>query len=241
MSEASEGCALEDKASCTRVSAENNIRRRFVGTKSNAGKTTEKLAFILPHFYYCTMVWHFSGKKDSDKLDLLNKRILRFIFKDFNSEYNNLLKRAGTVNLKDKRLQNMILTIFKCLHFPDYPRYLKDMFRLRSSTYSLRGHNILCFPKPLTTSYGINSFSYLAAISWNSLPDHHRIISDFTSFRRLLSTGKQPGRESMNVQVDKQLRENLLAEDQKQNFQHQIGSSSQIRAGKNVSINGTTK
>ena len=92
-------------------------------------------AFILPHFYYCSMVWHFSSKQDSDKLDLLNKRILRFIFKDFNSEYNNLLKKAGTANLKDKRLQNMILTIFKCLHFSDYPRYLKDMFRLRSSTY----------------------------------------------------------------------------------------------------------
>ena len=63
------------------------------------------------------MVCYFCSKQDSDKLDILNKRILRFIFKDFNSEYNNLLKRAGTVNLKDKRLQNMILTIFKCLHF----------------------------------------------------------------------------------------------------------------------------
>ena len=89
-------------------------------------------------------MWHFSSKQDSDKLDLLNKRILRFIFKDFNSEYNNLLKRAGTVNLKDKRLQNMILIIFKCLLFSDYPRYLKDMFRLRPSTYFLRGHNMLC-------------------------------------------------------------------------------------------------
>ena len=63
------------------------------------------------------------------------------------------------------------------------------MFRLRSSTYFLRGHNMLCLPKPLTTSYGINSFSYLAATSWNSLPDHYRFISDFTSFRRLISTG----------------------------------------------------
>ena len=27
-----------------------------------------------------------------------------------------------------------------------------------SSTYFLRGHNMLCLPKPLTTSYGINSF-----------------------------------------------------------------------------------
>ena len=73
---------------------------------------------------------------------------------------NNLLKKAGIANLKDKRLQNMILTILKCLHFSDYPRYLKDMFRLRSSTYLLRGHNMLCLPKPLTTSYGINSFTW---------------------------------------------------------------------------------
>ena len=146
-------------------------------------------AFILPHFCYCSMVWHFSSKQDSDKLDLLNKRILQFIFKD--SEYNNLLKRAGTENLKDKRLQNMILTIFKCLHFSDYPIHLKDMFRLCSSTYFLRGHNMLCLPKPLTTSYGINSFSYLAAKSWNSLPDHYRTITDCTSFRRLISTRKK--------------------------------------------------
>ena len=48
---------------------------------------------------------------------------------------------------------------------------------------------MLCLPKPLTTSYGINSFSYLAATSWNSLLDHQRTISDFTSFRRLISTG----------------------------------------------------
>ena len=79
-------------------------------------------AFVLPHFYYCSMVWHFSSRQDSDTLDLLNKPTLQLIFKYFNSEYNDLLKRAGrTANLKDKRLQNMSLTIFKCLHFSDYP------------------------------------------------------------------------------------------------------------------------
>ena len=178
---------------CKKVNNQFSVMRRFGKLMSTETMLRLYKSFILPRFYYCSMVWHFSSKKDSDKLDLLNKRILRFIFKDFNSEYNNLLKKAGTANLKDKRLQNMILTIFKCLHFSDYPRYLKDMFRLRSSTYLLRGHNMLCLPKPLTTSYGINSFSYLAATFWNPLPDHHRpisSISDFTSFRRLISTGK---------------------------------------------------
>lgn len=44
MAEALESRTSEDIASYTRVSAKNNIRRRFVGTKSNAGQTTDKLA-----------------------------------------------------------------------------------------------------------------------------------------------------------------------------------------------------
>ena len=47
---------------------------------------------------------------------------------------------------------------------------------------------MFCLPKPLTTFYGINSFTYLAATSWSSRSDHYRTISDFTSFRRLIST-----------------------------------------------------
>ena len=73
--------------------------------------------------------WHL----DCDILDLLNKRILQFISETFNSDYNNLLNRAGIVDLKNKRLQNMIVIIFKCLHFLNYPIYLKDMFHWRYS------------------------------------------------------------------------------------------------------------
>ena len=174
---------------CKKVNNQFSIMTRFGKLISTETMLRLYKALILLHFCYCSMVWHFPSKQDSDKLDLLNKRILRFIFKDFNSKYNNFLtKRAGTANFKDKRLQNMILTILKRLHFSDYPIYLKVIFRLRSSTYFLRGHNMLCLPKPLTTSYGINSFSYLAAKSWNSLPDHYCTITDFTSFRRLIST-----------------------------------------------------
>ena len=131
---------------CKKLKSRLSVMTRFGKLMSTETMLRLYNAFILPHFYYCSMVWCFSSKQDSDKLDLLNKRILQFIFKNFNSEYNNLLKKAGTANLKDKRLQNMILTIFKCLHFSDYPRHLKDMFRSRSSTYFLRGHNMLCLP-----------------------------------------------------------------------------------------------
>lgn len=104
----------------------------------------------------------------------------------FSRDWSKLTSRAGTLSLRNKRLQNMTLITFKYLHFPDYPRHLKDMFYLHFSDYFLRGQNIFCLPKPSTISYGINFLIYLAAKYWNSLPDHYHTFSDFNSFRRLI-------------------------------------------------------
>ena len=37
-------------------------------------------SFILSHLHYCSMVWHFCLKSDSDKLEKLNKRALRSVY-----------------------------------------------------------------------------------------------------------------------------------------------------------------
>ena len=41
----------------------------------------------MPHFKYCSSVWHFCGVRSAGKIDTLNKRILRFILQDYNSPY----------------------------------------------------------------------------------------------------------------------------------------------------------
>ena len=57
-------------------------------------------AFILPHFQCCSLIWHFSGTRNCDKLESLNKRILRFIFNDSLSSYDELLKKAKIASLQ---------------------------------------------------------------------------------------------------------------------------------------------
>ena len=47
-------------------------------------------AYILPYFYYCSSVWHFCGARNTDKIEALNKRILKFIFGDYSSPYSSL-------------------------------------------------------------------------------------------------------------------------------------------------------
>ena len=140
-------------------------------------------AYILPHFHYCSSVWHFCGARDAEKLEALNKRILRFILGDYSSPYSSLLEKINSTSLANKRVQNFLILLYKSLFFPQFPAYMKNMFSLRSSFYDLRGNNILSLCKPRTTSFGLSSFSYFSAKQWNALPDCIR-TSDFTEFKR---------------------------------------------------------
>ena len=49
---------------------------------------------ILPFLTYCHLVWHFCKASDTRKLERLQKRGLRAVFKDNNSSYEQLLEKA---------------------------------------------------------------------------------------------------------------------------------------------------
>ena len=65
----------------------------------------------MPHFYYCSSVWHFCGGRNTDKVDNLNKRILRLILQDYSSSYDILLSKVNLKSLFIRRLQTFIITL----------------------------------------------------------------------------------------------------------------------------------
>ena len=66
-------------------------------------------AFVLPHFQYCSVVWHFCSSRNTEKLALLNKRALRVVFNDWELTYSQLLDRAAATSLCNLRVQNMLM------------------------------------------------------------------------------------------------------------------------------------
>ena len=54
----------------------------------------------------------------------------------------------------------------------------------RSWLRPCRGNNILILPKPKTTSYGLKSWSYLAAKLRNAIPDSLGTNSNFKQLKR---------------------------------------------------------
>ena len=167
---------------CKKINNQFNVMLRF--RKLIRREILFKLykAYILPHFYYCSSVWHFCGARDADKLEALNKRILRFILGDYSSPYNTLLSKVSSTSLCNKRSLNFLILLYKSLFFTHFPAYMKNMFSLRSSSYDLCGNYILSLSKPKTTTYGLNSFSYFSVKQWNALPDFFR-TSFFADFK----------------------------------------------------------
>ena len=151
---------------CKKINNQFNVMLRF--RKLIRREILFKLykVYILPHFYYCSSVWHFCGERDADKLEALNKRILRFILGDYSSPYNTFLSKVSSSSLCNKRIQNFLILLYKSLFFTHFPRC----------------NYILSLSKPKTTTYGLNAFSYFSAKQWNALPDFFR-TSFFADFK----------------------------------------------------------
>ena len=80
---------------CRRVSQQVAVLRRM--KKMLPFETRMKLyqSFIVPHFNYCAETWNFCSKSATTKLEKLNERALRFVYRDYSSSYEMLLKQSG--------------------------------------------------------------------------------------------------------------------------------------------------
>ena len=100
----------------------------------------------------------------------------------FSNTYTDLLKKMNTVSLSDKRIQTMLVMVYKCLSGLA-PAYIRSFFHERDSVYNLRGARKLYVPRSRTTTFGLHSCKHLATTAWNKLPDHVRTAETVTAFR----------------------------------------------------------
>ena len=69
------------------------------------------MSFIVPHFDYCAQTWHFCNKASAEKLEKVNERAVRFVFRDKRTPYEELLSVLGRKTLLEQRLQKIICAV----------------------------------------------------------------------------------------------------------------------------------
>ena len=100
---------------CKKVGGMIGILRRIIPVNLiplNAKLLLYKSA-ITPHLTYCHLVSHFCTASDSRKLERLQERALRLVYNTSTESYDTLLKRAKLTTLQNRRLQDILILMFK--------------------------------------------------------------------------------------------------------------------------------
>ena len=136
---------------------------------------------ILPYLTYCHVVWHFCKASDTRKLERLQERGLNAVFKDNNSSYEQLLKKADLPTLLNRRLQDLCILMYKVKH-KLCPAYISNIFKEPNSNYNLRQADF-SIPRYKTATYGKHSIRYLGPRLWTKLPKSIRDVTTLMSFK----------------------------------------------------------
>ena len=168
---------------CSKASIQINAMKRIGKYLNTDCRISMYKSFISSNFSYCPVSWMFCGKQNSDKLEKLQERALRFVFSDYTSPYSDLLKHGNFLSLSALRIRYLAIEMYKCVYDIN-PPYLNELFIGKDTRYNLRDSNRLQQPEFETVRYGFMSFRYYGSKLWNALPTQLKASENLHHFKK---------------------------------------------------------
>ena len=91
----------------------------------------------MANFSYCPLVWMFSNPVFLKKIKHLQIRAMRFLYKSYNTSYEDLLLKSGILSMNVKRLRTLCVEIFETLNSLNLS-FMKEIFSLRQTNALVR-------------------------------------------------------------------------------------------------------
>ena len=146
---------------CLKVSKKINALCRISSFMSLEKRRTLMKAFIESQFNYCPLIWMFHSRTLNNKINRIHERVLRTVYSDYNSSFNELLDKDGSFTIHQRNVQGLAIEIYKYLHGLS-PAILNEVFKVNETIpYDLRMRNELYARNPKTVRYGTETISFL--------------------------------------------------------------------------------
>ena len=137
---------------CNKAGRQINALSRLSNVLNVDTKILILQSFILSNFMYCCIIWHICSISDTKKIEKMQLKTLRHIYKDYTSSYEMMREKCNRPMLLIERQMAMLLEVYKCIHELG-PRYRHDMFSQKSRAYDFRDPSILTLPKYNTDTW----------------------------------------------------------------------------------------
>ena len=176
---------------CRKAASQLNVLKRLKGFVAFDEKKILVQSLIYSNFDYCPLIWYFSSANSLQKIEKIQERALRFLYNDQLSSYDVLLSKSGRCTMRVFRLKFLCIEIFKTLNKLN-PSFMQDIFKVKSSSYSLRGTNNLQHYRPNQVTFGSNSLRSLGPQVWNGLPNDMKSAENLDMFKNMLKKWEGP-------------------------------------------------
>ena len=159
-----------------RIAAYMNLSKRRIVMKS----------FISSQFGYCPLVWMFCSRRLNHRINKIQERALRIVYRDQSSTFEDLLTRDGSVSNHVRNLQLLATEVYKIVNGTSLD-IMNEVFQLKETTrhnskFPFKTRNIE------TERYGKETLSFLGPKIWALVPDDIKTSKSLVEFKQLIKT-----------------------------------------------------
>ena len=120
-------------------------------------------------FGYCPLIWMFHSRGVNNKVNHLHEGSLRIVYKDNISSFEDLLKKARSLNIHQRNIQSLAIELFKVKGNLSN-NIMCDIFQTRKINYHLRSQTDVASIYVNIHKFSLNSLRYFGSKVWSILP-----------------------------------------------------------------------
>ena len=139
-------------------------------------------SFCKSQFSYCPLVWKCHSRTMNNKINHLHEDVIRVIYKDKISSFNELLERDRSIQIHNSNLQILSTEIFK-VYNNIAPAIFTEIFNKRNPNYRLRHTSLFSIPLVRSVYNGTESLSLLSPNIWDIVPTELKEVKTLSAFK----------------------------------------------------------
>jgi len=147
-------------------------------------------SFVQSQFSFSPLVWMMHSKKATVKINRVHKNLLKLLYDDSESSFQQLLAIDKTFTIHETNIQKLMIEMYKA-KARDGPSLLQDIFK--DPCYngpSLRNGKHFIKPNIRTQKYGEKSLEYFGTLIWNLLPMEIKEANSIGKFKTMIKNWK---------------------------------------------------
>ena len=171
---------------CTKVSRSVGVISKLRFFLPQHTLVTLYNAIVMPHLMYCNVAWGNTYRSHINKLQVLQKKVIRFITNSsYRSSSTPLFLQLQILPFDELVAMNCLIFVYKSQSAQQYS-FLKDAFVANSTVhnYNTRQRSLIHQPYVRTQAV-LNSFVIVCIKEWNKLPLNFRSTPILSRFKHM--------------------------------------------------------